>query len=924
MLERSRKMKLKKRFSIFIVGLLTFALLVGLTATAVAGESGDQFLTEAVVNDDTTPSTPATTGSETIAPVEDGLVEPPIEDGDEAVDNENASSEELPVMAASGDMMGTLDAGDPIEIVGVTIITRIFSVLKSGVHVPYIVDGVPTEHITELVVGDKVNFTTHFELAIEGKGYKEGDYIQTLLPSQFTYSNSNILGTEVDGTRSNGTTFKLGVVTIVTIGAQKYLRLTLDADAVDEIYLYEGIMFANGTANSESDGDDNIVYDGMEIPIIIVPKPPGPDPDPNPPPTPPTVVNPGGGGDGEDLVKNGWFNGTDKVLWTFFPGQAGFRNFVNNGVNMTYQNAYLSDPFPKGFIQNTASAPSVDFTGFNWFTESGRYTSSAIGIGDRGVLGGLNWSVVNDASNPADLKTKAMSLAAPAYGYIYDAVNDQYNMGINLGDIPGTLAPNLTFAELKAWIINNRLNNPKYVDSNGNMLTEDTPFVKVTLEKWEEALNAGWAPLRVAVTNTITTTGTVENTASLEWSGGGSSAKVNVVIVNDVGGGATTESQAKASMLKSDELSGKPIKDIEWKLQKKNASGEFVDHTTGRISGDDGMVVFTKLTPGTYKFVEVDAPGYILGSIKFDTSTGISADGVFTVTGKETSEFLFEATNMPIPNGTLIAFSVNKVLVNDNLVGGDYQFIFEDANGLVSQTKYNDANGDVIFDPITYDYDDYVKSKKYTYTVYEVIGTAHDIDYDKKIITIDVDLTLDSTQENVVADATYSDVNRTFENTYIKPIYVDLFAHKKWSGTPWPREVSYFRLLNGDGTVRETVASNIAGIAAFSSLNFDRPGTYRFKVFEVKGSDPNVTYDPTVYDVVIVIDYDKINKKLVLTSLLYSGSTKIPEFMNKYRPPLVPKLSDDTNLPGLIATVITALALLSILAVRMRKRSKNG
>ncbi|MBQ9828651.1 MAG: hypothetical protein IJM62_08200 [Lachnospiraceae bacterium] len=58
-----------------------------------------------------------------------------------------------------------------------------------------------------------------------------------------------------------------------------------------------------------------------------------------------------------------------------------------------------------------------------------------------------------------------------------------------------------------------------------------------------------------------------------------------------------------------------------------------------------------------------------------------------------------------------------------------------------------------------------------------------------------------------------------------------------------PSETFEFELVDGEGTVVETVTRNDAGDITFSELTFEEEGTYEYSIREVEGSTPGFTYD---------------------------------------------------------------------------------
>ena len=83
-------------------------------------------------------------------------------------------------------------------------------------------------------------------------------------------------------------------------------------------------------------------------------------------------------------------------------------------------------------------------------------------------------------------------------------------------------------------------------------------------------------------------------------------------------------------------------------------------------------------------------------------------------------------------------------------------------------------------------------------------------------------------------------------------------ANKKLTGRELKAEEFEFTLTDQDGKVKETVKNDKDGNIAFSELEFDKAGTYTFKIAEKAGSDTSIKYDTkTITATVTVVDKGK-------------------------------------------------------------------
>ena len=87
---------------------------------------------------------------------------------------------------------------------------------------------------------------------------------------------------------------------------------------------------------------------------------------------------------------------------------------------------------------------------------------------------------------------------------------------------------------------------------------------------------------------------------------------------------------------------------------------------------------------------------------------------------------------------------------------------------------------------------------------------------------------------------------------------VKIKANKKLTGRELKAEEFEFTLTDQDGKVKENVKNDKDGNIAFSELEFDKAGTYTFKIAEKAGSDTGIKYDTkTVTATVTVADKGK-------------------------------------------------------------------
>ncbi|MGI5888927.1 MAG: Spy0128 family protein [Oscillospiraceae bacterium] len=114
-----------------------------------------------------------------------------------------------------------------------------------------------------------------------------------------------------------------------------------------------------------------------------------------------------------------------------------------------------------------------------------------------------------------------------------------------------------------------------------------------------------------------------------------------------------------------------------------------------------------------------------------ETQSSQNVSGWTVVT---TNTLEFTITNTAIPEGTL---QVNaQKTVNYRTPDQSYTFCLLDSDGNVLQTKQNDEDGSIRFDPILYDSDDI--GVEHTYQVEEQAGSDESVTYDSSVYTVTV------------------------------------------------------------------------------------------------------------------------------------------------------------------------------------------
>lgn len=105
-------------------------------------------------------------------------------------------------------------------------------------------------------------------------------------------------------------------------------------------------------------------------------------------------------------------------------------------------------------------------------------------------------------------------------------------------------------------------------------------------------------------------------------------------------------------------------------------------------------------------------------------------------------------------------------------------------------------------------------------------------------------------------------------------------SHKRLDGAELKEGQFKFRILSSDGTVLDESTNKANGDVVFKEIKYtqdDDGKTYKYKIVEVEGSEPGVTYDTDSHDVQVKV-VDNKDETLTVTPAYEDG--KVPEFVN--------------------------------------------
>lgn len=307
----------------------------------------------------------------------------------------------------------------------------------------------------------------------------------------------------------------------------------------------------------------------------------------------------------------------------------------------------------------------------------------------------------------------------------------------------------------------------------------------------------------------------------------------------------------------------------------------------------------TSNSNGTFTFDETiyDGTVYTLTvTVTDDYKDGVlEISSELTKNGVAANELRFVNTFAPeeiIPDPVSYT-PLAKKNYNKPLKGGEFKFKLEgNINGRpISQEKTNAADGSITFDTMIF-YD----AGTYTFKVKEIEKILGFIQYSAAeyelvvtIINMDDELLIGAVTVNGDAKGTIE-----FTNTYVidGEDEVTLRGTKLLSGGRTSVEANEFEfgLYDADGKLIEAVKNDADGNFAFTTLKFDETDVpvsgqkqITYTVKEIAGSDTRVTYDQTVYTIVVTV---KDNEKggVTATYTVDSAADGSIVFTNIYTP----------------------------------------
>ncbi len=251
----------------------------------------------------------------------------------------------------------------------------------------------------------------------------------------------------------------------------------------------------------------------------------------------------------------------------------------------------------------------------------------------------------------------------------------------------------------------------------------------------------------------------------------------------------------------------------------------------------------------------------------------------------------------PTVKPTTAQFKAKKVLAingssDRTLKANEFTFLLKDQNGTLVDTKTNGENGDILFNPVTFN-----EAGTFTYTIVEQKPATPEsaITYDETVHTVTVTVTKDENGQ-LNADVQYDGKKDTptFTNTYTPstpptPSEKQITTSKILEGRDLQGGEFSFNLLDENGTVLQTKQNAADGTVTFDAIAYTEAmiGTHKYTIKEVVPADKaNIQYDEGQVDVTVTVTKDEASN--AIQAVVAYGDKKT--FINKVIPPTPPTI----------------------------------
>ena len=513
---------------------------------------------------------------------------------------------------------------------------------------------------------------------------------------------------------------------------------------------------------------------------------------------------------------------------------------------------------------------SVDLSGEGELEKGTTYTLSfrikpTAGAYDAVATGELSNPVptnVNDGTSATTLEYKTVSKRTGSADVVSDSLYDSY-------EIQHITLPTAKLTVNKAWANQGddaRANQPVHVQVTRNGDDYGDPVELSASNNWTAELTITANPSDASVWSAYETDDDLA-----DYTSSVSVADKTVTVTNTHKAWPVTVYGA-VQLAGTKTLTGRTMDAGEFSFTITPRDGAPAPTQTTAKNDAEGNFHFGDITfyaPGTYYYSVAEVTD---GLADKDITAQTTA---LTVTVDVTEQDGKLVANVQLPEGGLkfenayrpsnatVSVTASKQLVSNqdgvtapSLNAGDFKFTITGDGPLPDTTTVsNGAAGDVSFGDITFTKDDLgdEMSKTFTYTITES-GSKAGVTNDSspKTFTVTVTDNGDGTMSAKTSEIA------PFVNTYSAKsvsysVSTDIAVSKQLDGRALKDGDFTFELVDEAGK-QVVTATNQGGTVTFPSVDYTKPGEYKYTVREVNDAKGGVTYDASTYQVTVTVE----------------------------------------------------------------------
>ena len=368
------------------------------------------------------------------------------------------------------------------------------------------------------------------------------------------------------------------------------------------------------------------------------------------------------------------------------------------------------------------------------------------------------------------------------------------------------------------------------------------------------------------------------------------------------------------------ELDGRELKKGEFTFQIFDDSSNLL---ATAYNSEDGSITFPEIPgsgyggPGTHTYTVAEVITGLPGGVNeiidsftvdVDVDYGLNKKGLSVLMARITS--IKDSTGSPVDEivfknkyeaePVYYAPDVSKTLFGADIedYDGEFEFAWTDAitRDEVADRAYNDEDGIVEFDEL-----EFTEPGVYSYYITEISNGLENIAFDDSKFTFTVTVTDDGIG-HLVATPTYSNGTSTsnieFVNRYFNPDYQNwvevefINITKHLDGKPLEDNEFKFVLVDEFSDEVSSGKNRADGSVVINSMmyQYNETGTHTYTIMEVAGPNEDVTYDESIYTIVVTIELNANSDLEAETSYYDSDGNQIASitFENIYTEPPPP------------------------------------